>query len=89
MSCVDRNGVVIEVGSRFYRPAGGSPGHEYPAASGVVTSAPKSPNSSGHYLVNVEYNRHDRGRYGGEWAHHISVTNRPGGSPVRFSISVD
>ena len=73
MSCVDRDGVVIAVGSRFYRPAGGNPGHEYPAASGVVTSVPESPNPSGHYSVGVEYNRRDRGRYGIEWAHHISV----------------
>ena len=73
MSCKDADGAAIQVGSRFYRPAGGSPGHEYPAASGVVTSVPEFPNSRGHYLVGVEYDRPDRGRYGSEWSHHIYI----------------
>jgi hypothetical protein len=75
MSCRDRNGAVIEVGSRFYRSFAGSPGHEYPVASGIVTLVPESPDSSGRYLVSVEYSNlcRDRGRYGNEWSHLISV----------------
>jgi hypothetical protein len=73
MSCNDKNGTAITVGSRFYRCAGGSPGHEYPPASGVVTSVPESPDSSGRYIVGVEYRNDSRGKYGMEWAQRISV----------------